>query len=445
MSETKNFSFPSAQTGLAILRACIKSPNLLTAVTAMHHEMGEAFRIPLPFFNPVFVVGPQANRLVLVTQRDDFRWRPEGDPVTALLRHGVLVEDGEAHDTLRRQMNPSIHRRLLPGFAESMLKQTDQVLDGWQKGQTLDMLIEMRKVALLIIFDCLFGVDFSTDLPRLWRAVLRNIEFISPGMWIFWPNIPRPGFAQARKALDDYLFGIIQQRRRETAASQGAEQAGDNLLNMLIAIPDMSDDLIRDQLLTMLIAGHDTSTALLAWTLYLLGTHPDAMEKVVAEVDAQIGANQPNFDNVARLDFLEQVTNEALRLYPPIHVGNRTAAVDLEFEGWRIPAGTRVMYSIYLSHRQARYWPEPDRFMPERFSSEGRKNQVPYTFVPFGGGPRNCIGLAFANVEVKIILARLLQRFRLSFLQHPVYPNMGATLEPRPGVMMRVEPRLNSL
>lgn len=433
MKAFENFPFPSPRSGLAIARASLKQPNLLTAVTAMHREMGDIFRIPLPFFNPVFMVGPEANRFVLVTRRDDFRWRPEGDPVTKLLRHGVLVEDGAAHDTLRRQMNPALHRRMLPGFVSIMLRRTDQILDNWNKNSSLDMLVEMRKIALLIIFDTLFGIDFSHRLSDLWQAVLKNIEFISPGLWIFWPDIPRPGYAHARQALDSYLLEVIHRRRQQISSAL----PGENLLDMLISIPEMDDGLIRDQMLTMLIAGHDTSTALLAWTLYLLGGHPAVLERVQAEVDTRIGFLPPTFENISQLDFMECVLNEALRLYPPIHVGSRMAAVDLEFANWRIPAGTRVMYSIFLSHRQVQYWPEPERFMPERFF----KPYEAYTFVPFGGGPRNCIGLAFAQVEAKVILTRILQRFWLQLLKHPVQPYMGATLEPRPGVQMRVEPR----
>jgi len=209
---------------------------------------------------------------------------------------------------------------------------------------------------------------------------------------------------------------------------------------MLIA-SGMSDDLIRDQLLTMLIAGHDTSTALLAWALYLLGAHPGAMARARAEVDAVLGRQTPAIEHAGQLPYLDQVVKETLRMYPPIHVGTRTAAMDLEFNGYHIPAGTRVLYSIYLTHRDPRHWPDPDRFDPERFSPEQNKARAPYAYVPFGGGPRICIGFMFAEVEVKIVLARLLQQFDFAFIGHPVHQHMGATLEPRPGVSMRARRR----
>jgi cytochrome P450 len=246
--------------------------------------------------------------------------------------------------------------------------------------------------------------------------------------------MPRPGYARARRELDDYLYQIIDARRN-------APGQADDLLGLLVATPGLSDEIIRDQLLTMLIAGHDTSTALLAWALYLLGRHPAVLAQAQAEVEAVLGCQPPTLAHVSELRYLEQVINETLRLYPPIHTGLRLAAEDLEFQGYRIPAGTRVMYSIYLTHRLAEYWPEPDRFDPDRFSPERGHARPPYTFLPFGGGPRNCIGLAFARVEAKVVLARILQNFDLKLTRTSVRPGMGATLEPRPGVVMQVRRR----
>jgi cytochrome P450 len=282
--------------------------------------------------------------------------------------------------------------------------------------------------------ETLFGVDFSPDLKRLFPAILRTLRYISPGLWAVWPGIPRLSYRRALRLVDDYLFQIIAARRE-------AENDGDDLLGLLISSPDMSDDLIRDQILTLLIAGHDTSTALLAWALYLLGSYPDVMQSVRAEVDAVLGDEVPTLERVAELTCLEQVINETMRLYPPIHIGNRIAATDLHFKGYHIPAGTRVVYSIYLTHRHKDYWANPDQFNPNRFNAQDNRQRPPYAYLPFGGGPRNCIGAAFAQVEAKVVLSRLIQRFDFSLTEARVRPHMGATLEPRPGVMMRVRPR----
>ena len=202
----------------------------------------------------------------------------------------------------------------------------------------------------------------------------------------------------------------------------------------------MSDDLIRDQLLTMLIAGHDTSTALLAWAVYLLGAHPETLQEACSEVDQVLGEDKPVLEHASQLTYLNQVINETARMYPPIHIGNRVAAVDMTFREREIPAGTRVMYSIYLTHHDPKLWSEPESFKPERFAS-GAASHPPYSYVPFGGGPRNCIGMAFARLEVNLVLARLLQGFEVKLLHQQVKPHMGATLEPRPGVIMQVRRR----
>ena len=422
---------PDNPTSLRALQSLLKQRSVLAALEVFHADLGDIFQIPLPGFNPVMLVGPEANHFVLVEQRHELRWRSEDDPVTRLLRHGILVEDGESHDVLRRQMNPALHRRMLDQYIESMWRSTDIVSAHWGDTQ-VQMLGAMRKLSLLILMQALFNVDIAPDMQRLWQPILKTLHYISPGPWVLWRDVPRLGYRKALQDMDDYLFQIIAQHRQT-----GPD---DDLLGLLVAT-GMSDDLIRDQLLTMIIAGHDTSTALLSWALFLLSNHPEEQARAQAEVDTVIGESPPALAHIGELRYLDQIINETLRLYPPIHLGQRVAARDLEFQGYRIPAGQRVLYSIYLSHRHPAYWQNPAAFCPERFAPETSRERPPYVFQPFGGGPRNCIGMAFAQVEVKIVLARLLQKFQLTFSGHPVYKKMGATLEPKPGVGVRVRHR----
>jgi cytochrome P450 len=415
---------------LLALKAMLRERSVLGAMQVFNDRLGNIFQITLPGFQPVMLAGPEAARFVLVSAKDDLRWRSEGDPVTELLRHGVLVEDGESHDMLRRIMQPSLHKYMLGAYVEAMVRGTDRIIDNWEAGTTVDMLVEMRKIALLILMETLFKVDFAPDMERLWRAILKSIQYISPGVWILWRDVPRPGYTQALRQMDTYLHEIIRLRRRSIGEAS-------DLLGLLVTTPGMSDDLIRDQLLTMLIAGHDTSTALLSWTLYLLGKHPDAGLKAQGEVDAVLNGEPPTMERIGLLRYLDRVLEEALRLYPPIHLGSRVAAVDLEFKDYHIPAGTRIMYSIYLTHRLAEFWENRFEFDPDRFLNR----PVPYSYLPFGGGARNCIGAMFAQVESKIVLARILQKFRLKLMREKVHAHMGATLEPRPGVFMQVERR----
>jgi cytochrome P450 len=423
---------PTPEAGRAALKALLADRSLLPALKALHAELGDTFNLAFPGFRAVVLAGPEASRFVLVEARKSLVWRNPADPVTKLLRHGLLVEDGESHAELRRKISPMLHKRMLPVYLGKMLRSTDQVLEAWEPGSTVDMLVEMRRVALLIIIDSLFDVDFSPHLDRLFPAILKMLAYISPGVWLVWPKAPRIGYKRAIQQVDEYLYGLIAERR---ASGTG----GEDLLSRLAADPEMTDDLIRDQMLTMLIAGHDTSTALLAWALGLMGKHPQVLQRAVDEVDQVMGIDLPSLEHMDQLQYLGQVIDETLRIYPPIHIGNRHLAEDLDFQGYRLPAGRRLMYSIYATHHDEKHWNNPEQFDPDRFAP-GVKPQ-PYTFVPFGGGPRNCIGAAFAQVEAKVVLARILQRFKLRLLQEDFRVYMGATLEPRPGVLMQVSPR----
>ena len=406
----------SAETGRAALRQLLIERSPLGPLKVMAEQVGRFFQIPIPGFRPFVVFGPEANRKVLVTERKKVLWR-NTDPVTDLLRRGMLVVDGEEHDHYRKLMEPPLHPSQLPNYTQMMMEQTDRVSSLWKDGEVVDLLVEGRKIALLIIMQALFSKDVWADLPRIWTPVLKAIQYISPGMWIFWRRMPRVGFRKQLQVLDTYLFGIIEQRRKTK------EEIRDLLQHLIDA--GLSDDVIRDQMLTMLIAGHDTSTALLAWTFALLGQHPEVHARVVHEVDT-----------LDKSPLLDQVIKESLRLYPPIHIGNRRVTEEMEFEEGSIPPGERLFYSIYLTHRDPSIWENAEDFCPERFA-HGRKTP-PFSYIPFGGGPRSCIGAAFGQAEARIVLARLLQTYKFEFTNHKIHAHMGATLEPRPGVKMRV-------
>jgi cytochrome P450 len=406
--------------GRVAITALVKEGSPLGPLKVMAERIGRFFQIPLPGFKPFVVFGPEANRKVLVTERDKVLWR-NLDPVTDLLRHGVLITDGGEHDRYRKLMEPSLHPSQLDGYTHIMLEKTRQVTAAWQNGQSVDMLVESRKIALLIIMQALFSVDVWDDLPLIWKPILKAIQYISPGTWILWRKIPRPGYRKHLRVLDEYLYGIIEVRRK-------MKEKDDILQHLLEA--GLNDDIIRDQMLTMLIAGHDTSTALLAWVFALLGQHPETHRQLVDELEHD-----------DRPPLLDQVIKEALRLYPPIHIGNRMVAKDMEFEGGAVPAGERMFYSIYLTQRDPSIWENADEFCPARFE-RGRKTP-PFSYVPFGGGPRACIGAAFGQAEARLVLAYLLKHFEFTPLNaDEIHPHMGATLEPRPGVMMRIWRRI---
>ncbi len=424
---------PSAQAGRLALMALLRERNLLAALEVFRAELGDAFSFNLLGFNPIMLSGPEANHFMLVEQREQFSWRIPADPVAKLLRKGVLVTDGAEHDHLRRAMQPALHKKMLAAYVDLFRHYTDQVTAAWQDGQTRDMLIEMRRVALLVLVGTLFRVDFTPNLDELWPSIMKMLKHVSPGLWMFWKNAPTGNAAPALHAVDEYLYNIITERRAEHDGSE-------DLLSLLIA-SGMDDDLIRDQLLTMFIAGHDTSTALFAWILYLLGKHPHAMKRVRDEVDAHLKGEPPTIENTVPMRYLESVIDETLRMYPPIHLGTRRILSDVRFQGYGLPEGRRANYSIYLTHRNPEHWPDPGVFNPDRFLPENKRGRQPYTYLPFGGGPRNCLGAAFAQVEAKIVIARLIQTFDFTPNPAQVHVYMGATLEPRPGVMMTIKRR----
>ncbi len=271
------------ETGRQALSALIRERSPLGAMSVLYARLGRLFQIPLRSFHPFVVGGPEANRKLLVTEREKVRWR-NNDPVTDLLRHGVLVTDDLEHETYRGLMEPELHPSVLPRYVKTMLAQTDRVTAAWQDGGTVDMLVESRKIALLIIMETLFGVDVWETLPEIWTPVLKAIKFISPGPWIFWRRLPRPGYKKHLATLDAWLYEIIRLRREGTPRQ--------DLLQHLIDA-GLEDGRIRDQMLTMLIAGHDTSTALLAWAFYLLGRDVETYQRLVHELDAAIGCEPP--------------------------------------------------------------------------------------------------------------------------------------------------------
>ena len=416
-----------ARAGLSALKALRGGfGGILPILELVQREIGDIFQLTLPGFSPVVIASPEALRQVLVDDRDAYLWRPSDDPVARLLRRGVLVTDGEEHACLRRIMDPSSRRKHFAFRCQEIWQDVDRVIDAWHSDRTYDMLVEMRKLALLIFERVYFSHDLLPEMDALWRPMLKALAYIGPGRWVVTGAGDPP---RVTRALDEHLFALIRQRRAHP-------NPPDDLLTHLVqALND--DELVRDQMLTMLIAGHDTSTANLAWTLFLMGKHREWYERAQIQVWDELGSEPPAPDTIGRLTILDQVVKESLRLYPPIHVGNRFTARDVELAGYRVAKGTRVMVSYYLVQRHRDHWDAPTEFRPERWQPDFRP--APFTYVPFGGGPRNCIGGSFAQLEVRLVLARILQRKELTLGRGKISASMGATLEPHPHMKMHVK------
>jgi cytochrome P450 len=355
-----------------------------------------------------------------------------------------LTTDGEYHDRARRIMMPAFHRDQVVAATEAMIEESDHAMEGWRPGDSVDLYDWTRHLAMRIAMRALFGLDPDAtgghDVAREFERGLsfHGEEFIL--QVLRGPGSPFERIKSARRILDRLLGDEIARRR--------AGDARDDVLTMLLHATDedgsrLSDEQVRDQALTMLFAGHDTTTSTVAFLFYELARHPEWRERLAAELDEVTGGAPPTGAQLfGELPLLDQAVDETLRLYPPAWVGPRRAAVDFEFAGHRVPAGIPVNYSSWASHRLPEVFEDPDEFRPERFAPDERAKLPKGAYVPFGAGPRICIGMRFGQLEVKAIASRVLARFMLDLepgwrLQVRQMP----TLSPNGGLPVRVRPR----
>lgn len=418
---------------------------LLPALEHVHHTLGDVFQLKLGRFQPIFIASPDLLREALTVKRNSLSWRTPHDPVVHLFGEGLLVTDGEKHDQLRAHMQPVNERTAFTKHHEALIETIDRDLDTWKLTKWLDVQNNVRLLTLNVFLRHYFGESISLEKRHTLLPIIeKTLRYIGPGFWIVHGHPPKP--PQASKRLIDFLTDLLKKRKRDLKSNDPDRNIGksnDLLTDLLTAYPD--DDaqpLIVSQMLTMLIAGHDTTTAHLHWTLLLLAAHDDWRQQVVQDIDRVLGARPPQPDELSQLMKLDQTIRESLRLYPPIHVGNRRVTEDMTLGSYAIPAGSRLMLSYYLVHRHPDYWKDAGHFFPERWTASFRP--YPFSYVPFGGGPRHCIGAPFAQYESRLILTRILQRFDLKHTElHPYRTSMGASLGMVPRLMLRIEERSN--
>ncbi len=423
--------------------ALLRDP--LGSLIDAHAKFGDAATFRLAHIRFVSFADPAAAQHVLVRNHRNYVKSPSYQGLRLVLGDGLVTSEGEHWRRQRKLAQPAFHRQRLAALVDTMAQCIDERLEQWDALRELDVDIhaEMMALTLTIVSRTLFGMDLQGDGidlrplgPAVTVALHKANEFaesiVKLPLWVPTPSNRR--FAKAKRVLDDIVHRIIEHRRRD--ASQR-----DDVLGMLMAATDesgterMSDAQLRDEVMTLFLAGHETIATAMSWTFMLLHQHPEIAAKVKGEVRAVLGDRTPTVDDLPSLVYLGQVVDESMRLYPPAWIIERQALGEDEIGRWRIPKGTIVATPPYVLHRNAALWEDPLRFDPDRFAPGKLEERAKHAYMPFGAGPRVCIGNHFALMEAKLILAMVMRRWSVA-VKDPasVKPDAKVTLRPAGGM-----------
>ena len=398
----------------------------------------------------VFLNHPDYIREVLVVQNDNFIKERTVQRTKMLLGAGMITSEGAQHRAQRLVAQPAFHRQRIPEYAGTMVREAADIRDRWRDGEVRDIAIDMMHLTLTVVAETLFATDLREEARELADAINRimglyNFLVMLPAAeWLV--HVRPPGlaaFVRARKRIDAVVYRMI-------AAHRERHSDSGRLLDLMIAaspgaFPDKtaaSEQALRDQVITIFLAGYETVANALSWTWYLLSQNPECERRFHEEIDRELQGRLPTFDDVPRLRYVEMVLAESLRLYPPAWAMGRYARADFQLGEFFLPAKTTVLISQFVTHRDERFFPDPLRFDPERFTPEAKARRTRLTYFPFGAGARQCIGESFAWMEGVLLLATLAQRWELRLIPgHPVEPEPLITLRPKYGMKMMVERR----
>jgi cytochrome P450 len=440
--------YPPGPTGFSARRTYGIVHDPLPLLLGLYKRHGPVFTTRLFHGKQVWMLGPEANHYVLVTHPENFHWR-EGNfgDLIPLLGDGLLTIDGAYHDRARRIMMPAFHREQIDAATGAMIAEARAATASWGDGDVVDVYEWMRNLAMRIAMRALLGLDpddagKGARAARHFERALAYYGTDAPARVVRGPGSAWRRMVKSRGVLDEIVYGEIADRR----ARPDPERL--DILSLLISARDedgsqLSDSEVRDQTMTLMFAGHDTSTSTVTFLTYELARNEAARKKLQAELDDVLDEEPPAPDSLHRdLPYLEMVMDETLRLYPPAWIGPRRAVRSFEFAGHEVPKAAYVNYCSWASHRLPHVFPDPDSFLPERFERE-RKTALPRgAYVPFGGGSRICIGKRFGQTEVKLVSAMLNQRFQLELLpDHEMTVRQMPTLGPKGGLPMRVRVR----
>ena len=438
--------FPPGETRVSLPRTRRFAEEPLEMLLEAYERFGPVFTLRLFHSNVIFMLGPAANHFILVSHAQDFEWR-EGHfrDLIGLMGDGLLTIDGDFHRRSRRIMLPAFHRENIAASVETIREEAERAIATLQPGSSVDLYDWTRHLAMRVAMRALFGLDpdggraREIDAAGLFEEAL---AFYSSDYMLRVLRNSRSPWARMQRAarkLDALIYEEIAERR-------ASGRRGSDILSLLLDASDedgnrLNETQIRDEVMTLLFAGHDTTTSTISFMFYELARQPEIASRLRAEQAALLSDGRPSASQLlgGELPELEMVIDETLRKYPPAWVGPRRTARDLDFEGIPIPGRAFVNYSSWASHHLPDVFPEPDAFRPERFTPEGRAGMAKGAYVPFGGGSRTCIGMRFGQLEVRTIATMLLAArslelepgFQLTIRQMP-------TISPKEGVPVRV-------
>ena len=417
----------------------------LAYLPRLAREYGDIATMRYYNFRVYFVSHPDLIEEVLVTRNRSFI---KGRILRAnkrLFGNGLLTSEGDFWLRQRRLAQPAFHRRRIASYADTMVRFAERLLEEWKSGQECDIHVEMMRLTLQIVAKTLFDADVDREARQVGHALEAIMELnsdfrklILTPSWLPTPRNIRAAIATRR--LDKIIFRFIEQRRAS------GKDAGD-LLSMLLAAQDedgsrMSDRQLRDEAMTIFLAGHETTANALSWTWLLLAQNPAVETKLHAELAAVLAGRAPSLDDLANLRYTGHVITESMRLYPPAWGMARLAIEDTEIGGYPIPKGCGVSLAQWVVHRDPRWFDAPEEFLPERWEGDLMKRLPRFAYFPFGGGPRQCIGNSFATMEATLLLATIAQHFRILLVPgHPAVPMPSITLRPRHGIRATLEAR----
>jgi cytochrome P450 len=413
-------------------------------------EEGDVTRLRVLGIGDLYLVShPDLVKRILVEDRESFRKATQSqEDLSDLIGEGLVLSEGELWERQRERIQPAFYMDRIAEYADAMTAPVRRAADDWSEGAVVDIEDEMKALTLRILVRSIFGSDIDFD-DRGIRETVENLQ--EPGQPIKQPVarmvpkwVPIPMWRRYKEGIEE-MESVIE---TFVEARRGNLEGNTDLLSMLLAATDddgegMSEKLLRDELMTFLFAGHETTATALTFTWYLLAQNPDVAGKLHAELDEVLGDRPPEFDDLSDLTYTEHVLEEAMRLYPPVPQIPRETTHAVDLGGYNVPDGATVAPSQWVIHRDERFWEDPMSFRPERFAEE--RDRPRFAYFPFGGGPRRCIGQQFAMVEGQLILATLARRFGLELVSDPdIDLSVSITTRPMDPIEMRVRERSNT-